>query len=299
MRLLYKFSILLAVISVFSAQPAAAGTDVIRSNGVIVRFEKPLKSVAMEVAGIYPSARKELGTALRSGIDFIPEVILMSDRERFLRIAGNRLVVAVAIPGKNLIIIDNSEMKRYPYSLKVTLKHELSHLLLHDYVGGGELPRWLDEGIAQWVSGGMAEILTGRGRAGLEKAVLSGKLIPIRALASGFPDDAQLLRLSYEESRSFVEYIIKKSGTKGMLGILNNLREGDRINTAVIREMSVPLNDLETEWHDYLKRRFTWFVYFSSRIYEVIFAVGALFLIYGFIKVLIRKRAYKDKDEDE
>ncbi|NOZ69643.1 MAG: hypothetical protein GXP46_10485 [Deferribacteres bacterium] len=301
MRLQCKFSMVIVFIFIISAPPAVAmDTDVIRSDEVIVRFEKPLRDVALEVTRIYPSVRRELETALQSGIGFIPEVILMSDREKFLNIAGNRLVVAVAVPGKNLIVIDNSEMKTFPYSLRVTLKHELSHLLLHEHVGKGELPRWLNEGIAQWVSGGMAEILSGKGQAVLEKAVLSGRLIPIRELTLGFPDDAQLLRLSYEESRSFVEYIIKKSGIQGILGILNNLRDGDGIDTAVIRAVSIPLYELEAEWHEYLRRKFTWFVYFSSRIYEIIFAVGALFLVYGFIKVLIRKRAYKDtEDEDE
>ncbi len=300
MQLQYKFtiSIMIIVIIIFARPAVAVDTGVIRSGEVIVRFEKPLKSVAAEVARIYPSVRKELETALRSRIDFIPEVILISDSGKFLEIAGNRLVVAVAVPGKNLIIIDNSGMKTFPYSLRVTLKHELSHLLLHDYVGKGELPRWLNEGVAQWVSGGMAEILTGKGQAVLEKAVLSGRLIPIRELTLRFPDNAQLLRLSYEESRSFVEYIIKKSGIQGILGILNNLRDGQRIDTAVIKELSVTLDDLETEWHDYLKRRFTWFVYFSSRIYEIIFAVGAIFLIYGFIKVLMRRRAYRDEDDE-
>ncbi len=295
-----KFSIFIIFMLLFTRPAGAADMDAIRSDEVIVRFEKPLKNVALEVVRIYPSVKQELETTLQSKINFTPVVILMSDRDGFLKIAGNKLVVAVAISGNNLIVIDNSQMKTFPYSLRVTLKHELSHLLLHAYVGKGELPRWLNEGIAQWVSDGMAEILTGETQAGMEKAVLSGKLIPISNLASQFPDDGQLLRLSYEESRSFVEYIIKKFGIKGILGILNHLREGDQINAAVLKGLSVPLDELESGWHDYLKRRFTWFVYFSSRIYQIIFAAAALFLTYGFIKVLIRKRAYKDsEDEDE
>jgi hypothetical protein len=50
-------------------------------------------------------------------------------------------------------------MKTYPFTLTVTLKHELCHLFLHYLIGGGELPRWFNEGIAQWTSGGIAELM--------------------------------------------------------------------------------------------------------------------------------------------
>ncbi len=104
-----KFSILLIFMLLFARPGGAADTDVIRNDKVIVRFEKPLKNVALEVVRIYPSVKQELETALQSKINFTPVVILMSDRDSFLKIAGNKLVVAVAISRNNLIVIDNSQ----------------------------------------------------------------------------------------------------------------------------------------------------------------------------------------------
>jgi hypothetical protein len=274
----------------------AAERDVVRSGEVIVRYDKSLSAVAQEVIRIYPVIKKDLETKFRAEINLVPAVILIRDRANFQRITGKNIVVAIAISAKNLIVIDNSKMKTHPFSLAVTLKHELSHLFLHDYVGQGNLPRWLNEGIAQWASDGIAEILIGDERDLLKKATLSGRFIPLAALANGFPDEEHSLRLSYEESKSVVEYIIKEFGTEGVLSILDNLQKGSEIHEAVLKGLSIPLDELESRWQGYLKRRTTWFTYFSIHIYEIIFAFAALFLTYGFIRFWIRKRAYKDDD---
>jgi hypothetical protein len=296
---LVMYMLLIILILLIPQIPDAAETESIRSNEVTVRFEKPLKTVAMGVMRTYPTIKHELEKKLRLEIDFVPTIILIRDGDSFQKIAGNRLVVAVAISKDNLIVIDNSKMKTRPFSLSVTVKHELCHLALHDYVGKGNLPRWLNEGIAQWVSDGIADILIGEDRDILKKATLSGRYIPMSSLASKFPAETHLLRLSYEESKSFVAYIIKEYGIEGVLSILDNLQKGDRADAAFRKGLSVSLYEFEEQWHASLKRRTTWFTYFSSHIYEIIFTFAALFLTYGFIQFLIRKRSYKDEDDDE
>lgn len=293
------YKLLIILILIIPQIPDAAESESMRSDEVTVRFEKPLRTVAMGVIRMYPEIKQELEKILRLDIDFAPTIILIRDTDSFQKIAGNRLAVAFAISKDNLIVIDNSKMKTRPFSLGVTVKHELCHLALHDYAGKGNLPRWLNEGIAQWVSDGIADILIGEDRDILKKATLSGRYIPMSSLASKFPSETHLLRLSYEQSKSFVAYIIKEHGIEGVLSILDHLRKGDRADAAVMSGLSVSMYELEERWHAYLKRRTTWLTYFSSHIYETIFAFAALFLTYGFIKFLIRKSAYKDEEDME
>jgi len=75
------------------------------------------------------------------------------------QMAGTRRIVALAIPAQNLILLDLSKMARHTFVLETTMKHELCHLLLHSYIHGTLLPKWLDEGVCQWASNGMAEII--------------------------------------------------------------------------------------------------------------------------------------------
>jgi hypothetical protein len=271
----------------------------LRNDEVIVQFEDSLRSVADEVLRIFPAVKQDLEQKLKSEITFVPTIRLMRERKRFLEIANNSSVVAVAIARANLVIIDNSKMKTHPFSLEVTLKHELCHLFLHDYVGQNKLPRWLNEGISQWASDGITEILMGEDRDLLKKAILSGRYIPINRLMVQFPADERLLRLSYEESKSVVEYIINEFGIDGVISILNNMKAGDPAESAIEKGLSISLRELEAQWHSSLKKRITWFTYFSSRIYEIIFAMASLILTYGFIRFIIRKRAYKDEDDEE
>ncbi len=277
----------------------AIETNTIQNNKVIVHYEQSLQTVAREVIEIYPDIKLELEKTFKWEIDFRPTITLMKDRKTFQGMFGNSPIVAVAISNKNLIIIDNSKMKTHPFTLKTTLKHELCHLLLHRYVKKRLLPKWLNEGISQWASDGIAEIIIGENEGLLKQATLSGRFIFIEDLTERFPQDEKSLLLAYQESKSIVEYIDGEYGSTGLLHILNNLRDGNEIDIAILESLSIPVDELEKRWHDYLKKRTTWFTYLSSHLYQFLFSFASLVLIYGFIRFLIQKRACKDDEEED
>jgi len=271
----------------------------IKKNGVIVHFEMALRTAAKEVADLYPELKAELEKTIGWRIDFIPTILLIKNRKTFQRVAGSNLIVAYAVPRRNLIVIDYSKMKIHPFTIETTLKHELCHLLLHRYIRSDKLPKWLDEGIAQWVSDGMAEIIMGNRKSVLNKAILSGNQIPIKNLTDRFPDDRNSLLLAYEESKSIVEYIRDKYGDKGVLKVLEHQKNGDRVDEAILKGLSIPFEELERGWLNQLKRRITWFSYLSRNLYDILFFIAALLTILGFIKILMKKRSYKDEEWDD
>ena len=165
---------------VYSGQLETLGT-----NDVAIFYEQPLKGAAQEIAEIYPGVRKELETAVSYRVDFRPAVVLVSDEEAFEQITGNRLIVAYAVPEKMLIVINHARSSKDPFSTRAILKHELCHLLLHRYIH--TLPRWLDEGVSQWVSGGFAELFSEKRESYLRWASISGGLIEPERPGYPFP----------------------------------------------------------------------------------------------------------------
>ena len=277
----------------------AIETNIIQKDGVIVQYEKSLQPVAKEIIRIYPAVKRELEKTFGFEIEFRPTVILTDKRKDFRKMVGNDLVVAIAVPRDNLIVIDNSKMKTGPFTLEITLKHELCHLLLYHYTGGGNLPRWLNEGISQWVTGGISEMIMGENKNLLKQSTLSGRFIPLKDLAARFPNDDKNLMLAYQESRSMVDYIDREFGPGKILQILRHLKNGDNADTAILKGLSISPEELESKWHDFLRKKFTWFTYLSSHLYQLLFFFSALILVYGFIQFIIKKRAYRDEEEDD
>ncbi len=269
----------------------------IENEFVTVQFEKPLQKVAETVMKMYPDIKSEIEKRFHSVISFTPTIRLIKDRGSFQSMINSGPVVAVAISKDNLIIIDNSKMKTRPFSLRTTLKHELCHLFLHHYVGKGDLPRWLNEGVCQNISDGIAEIMIGENKNLMKQAVLSGRLLPMNSLERRFPAEDRPLLLAYEQSKSFVEYMENKYGPESTMHILNHLRDGKGIASSVHMALSIPLIDLEKNWENYLKKNITWLTYLSTHIYQILFVLATLFMVYGFVRFWIRKRNYRDEDD--
>ena len=286
------------VLCIMPMQVIHAEIRTIQTKDFTVSYEERLANVAAEVAQVYPVVSQELIETLKWEMDFRPRIILTGDRDAFRKIVGMDIITAFALPDRDLIVVDTSRVYTKPFTLRSTLKHELCHLLLHQNIDSRLLPRWIDEGVCQWASGGVAELMADDGGRILTKAAVSDRLISIRELAR-FPMDEPSLILAYEESKNIVEYIVRDFGKIELMQILENLKEGDTINESVQKSLGLPLSELESKWHSSLKRKYTWFAYLSANLYTIIFSLAALITVYGFIRLIQKKRAYKDDEEEE
>jgi hypothetical protein len=279
--------------------PCYAAKRTLGDESVIVWFDSPLENSAREVLKAYPSIRGELVTALGWSTAFRPEIVLIKDSASFRTVADSDLVTALAVPQKNLIMIDSSKMNYHPFTLETTLKHELCHLELHHHIAESELPRWFDEGICQWVTGGLSEIMTESNHSILREAVLSNRLISIERLTETFPTDGRDLLLAYDESRSIVEYIEKQFGASAVRKILEQMSRGDNLENAVSKSISISLDELEKRWKASISKKASWFSYIGNNLYEILFLLAALMSIYGFFVILKKKKEYMDKEDLE
>jgi hypothetical protein len=278
----------------FAAQPS-----VLHTEAVTVVYEEALKNAAEQVAAIYPAIKQDLEKTFQWSLDFQPTVVLVKDSQHFLQIAGTNHIVAFAAPRENVMVIDHSMMHTSPFTLESTLKHELCHLLLHHYIDSARLPKWLDEGVSQWASDGIAEVIMDYKRAILPQAIVSGRYFRISALHERFPRDKPALQLAYAQSKSFVDYISREYGRNQVLLLLNKLRKGLDIEAAIEESFSITFAELEKRWLQQLKNKKIWLTFLTTHIYEIIFFLGAIIVVIGFIRFVIKKRAYRDSYEDE
>jgi hypothetical protein len=269
----------------------------IRDGPASVRFDEPQEAAATEVLRLFPRAQTDLQRLIPWPIDFNTNFVLL--KEGVLeRMTGTGLVVALAIPERNLVLLDLSKMARHAFVLETTMKHELCHLLLHHHIRNDLLPKWLDEGVCQWASSGMAEIIMDRKVSFLEEAVLTGRLFSFSDLTGQFPGDERGLILAYEQSQSIVNYMSQVYGNEKLLLVLSQLHDGKALHEAVRAVLGVTTAQLESGWQRSLKREHTWLTYVSVHIYEILFFVAAVLTVAGFVRMLVRRRRRR-KEEDE
>jgi hypothetical protein len=274
------------------AQGAADG----RQELVLVR-EEGLEVQARQLEQMYPEVRRNLESALGWELRRPPQVVLTADRETFEKMSGSPLVSAIAVPRQQTIVMLLSAATSTSV-MRETLEHELCHLVLHDHISQKRLPKWLDEGICQWVSGSLGEILAGQGlvTAGIN---LSRHPIPLEQLAESFPGEKRLLVQAYEESRLFVDFLVARYGKNGLIRLLEHLKEGEAVDDAALKAFSSSLESLQTEWLRELQDRNLWLLWFSQYLYEILFFLAALLTVLAAVRLMIRKRTYDPDDEEE
>jgi len=270
----------------------------LQTREVEVFYDENSLSMAEEVVKMYPDIRKELEKSLPWKTDFQPRILLVKDRHAFIQSAGSDIFLAYAVPRRYLIVLDVSRVYSKPFTLETTLKHELCHLLLHHYIADTGLPRWLDEGVCQWASGGISELLLEHGGNALAKAVMADTIMRMKDIET-FPKDEASIVLAYEQSKNLIEYIANQYGQDSVVRILSYVREGYTVEESIQKSLLISLPELEHTWHAHLRGKHLWFSYVSSNLYTILFLLGGLITIFGFIRFLKKKREYVDEEEGD
>jgi len=278
---------------------AVAQTQILRNDDIAVVYEPPLKVAAGEVLRMYPVLRQELEGLFGWHLNAGAQVVLVKTNQTFQNLARNNLIVAFAVPDKNLIVIDYSRMSARPFNLSITLKHEMCHLLLHEHINSGNLAKWVDEGVCQWASDGIGEILVDQNGSGLDAAIMAGQTLRLLRLAETFPGDRRSLTLAYEQSKSVVAFIDRQFGKQAILNIVSDLKNGKTLETASMQSLSITINELENQWLTDIERTPRWLVFLADNLYGILFFLAAVLTVCGFFLRLKRKRRWEDEQEED
>lgn len=134
-----------------------------------------------------------------------------------------------AYPEHRIIII-GIEPSQWDWG-KSTEAHELTHVLIGQltFTCLGDMPTWLNEGLAMYGEGGPEQSETER----FNQAVADNSISAIRSLSGGFSEDSDRANLSYTQSFSVVNFLLKNYTQAQMLTLLDHLRTGDTIDQAL------------------------------------------------------------------
>ncbi len=138
-------------------------------------------------------------------------------------------------------------LERLDENIKTTLHHELAHAFIHAKAGKSA-PRWLHEGLAEYVEGTRTE--------------QNGKLLA-NVINSGqsfeqcLPTARCDVRLFYPAAASMVDYMIQKRGMGGVRDVLSALEEGNDIDGSLNRVLGYDVSGLIRDWEHFIRRRYS------------------------------------------
>lgn len=129
--------------------------------------------------------------------------------------------------------------------LDARLPHEMAHLIFREYIGfKGEVPLWLDEGVAQWCEQGAREAQVLALRTWIPLETLTR--LDIRTV-----NDPRQVHRFYLQAASVVRFMAEEYGRRKFAKFCRQLRDGKRLETALrfTYSRSMPtISSLEKQW---------------------------------------------------
>jgi len=164
--------------------------------------------------------------------------------------------------------------------LESILPHEMAHLIFRDFVGfEGEVPLWLDEGVAQWseerkrqeMKAMIGNLYRTDSLLSLEdlmkldiRLIRTDKGVYLRRIHTSKDADGvllvsgeQLIKTYYLQAVSVVGFLIEKYGSDSFATFCRQLRDGKSLEDALKFAYSShlgSLKELEERWRDYLSK---------------------------------------------
>jgi len=135
------------------------------------------------------------------------------------------------------------------------LPHEISHLILHDFIQADRIPIWFDEGVAQMQEKNKLILVRGI----MAKLVAQRMHIPIdqfRSLDVRRVRDTRTAEIFYAQSLSIIDFLITKYGREAFGRLCRELRDGKDFEGALSKAYPRSIEnyrELETKWLQFLK----------------------------------------------
>jgi hypothetical protein len=128
----------------------------------------------------------------------------------------------------------------------IVIPHELTHLVFDTAARNPYHfpPRWLNEGLAVYLSQGYDPSDQGA----VESAASAGTLIPLDGLTGQFPTSYTRFSLAYAESVSAVDYLIQEHGRDALVSLIRSYEQGRTDNEAFGTALGVDMTAFGEAW---------------------------------------------------
>ncbi len=250
------------------------------------------------LSAAYDQAKTGLEDRLGWPVDFVPTVMVVGDRQRFQAMAGRLAVAGFAVPDRMTMVLD------YPGAVAAgtlvpLIRHELCHLLLHHRIPSGLLSRWMDEGVAQWASDGLSELVDGWDRRLLPKAVNTGRHFPLEDLDGAFYGSPRTVTLAYAQSASLVRFLVDRFGDRTLVRLLEAMGRGEGFDAGVRSAAGISLSEWESLWERSFKTVGARLAVLAAHLYPMLFFLMAVLTLVAFMRYRRRRLAMAAEEDEE
>ncbi len=277
---------ILAVAAAYSQNYVVMPGQSFNTQHFIIYYPRPLEGLARSMAGIAETAF--VATCTQMGIrPFGHNAIFVCDSDRdftqFGPSVGRSWAAGFAIPAQRKIVLRSPSLAKTDREQFIkTLRHEISHLVLHHAVGDNVrlLPRWFDEGMAM-LNAGQWEWLHSWA---LFRMVIFSKPIPFSALREKFPSGASNARLAYAESYNFCVFLRTALKQRGFEALIAGMRAGVPLKSQLERLFRMPFQRIQEVWYEKVKHKYG--------LYPVLTSAGVFWFLVALLAVVayLRKR---------
>ena len=270
-----------------------------RTEHFLYVFPEKGRSRAGDLIERGEETRAELVSVIGVDPPGITRVYLAANGRDFVAMqpGGNKLpnwAAGVAYTSLNAVLLRQAGSKGQPIMLLRTFDHEMSHIILHRAIPGADIPKWFDEGLAQWQAKEFDFERIGR----LSWNSVSGRLLPMSTLIHRFPISPSDVRLAYDQSYEFVNFLIGEYGKERFHAFIKRLGSGEPFSDALERNYETTVESLEKRWIKRLRMSYAWLPLITSGAGIWMFA-SIIFLLGYFRKRREKTRRMAEWEEDE
>lgn len=236
--------------------------------------------------------QKILGVKLPDTLD----LAIVQTQAQFDSLAGGTIPdwgAGAAIPARNLIILRETMMDRYPGTMADLIEHELAHIALYHRVRGARMPRFIDEGFASWFAGEwtFSQVTT------VAAAQITKSLLPLRDIDEVNRFHQAEANLAYAQSYLVVLYILQRFGELGLVDLLDAFAEGKNISEAFHSGLGISFWRFEADYRKFLSDNYTLLAILSDMSGLWIFL--AVVVIIGWFLLRRRRKTAIDRWREE
>ena len=222
----------------------ARGFDQKRLSHFIVSYEgETMESTGRMVLDALERSR----ATLISRLGYEPEepvVVILYSRRSYREMGGPHWSAGL-FDGK--IRMPVSGLQQVDEQIRSTLHHELVHAFIHARAGDSA-PRWLHEGVAEYMEGT---------RASEQGNLLAQVLAEGNSFEHCLPTAQCDVRIFYPAATSFVDYLIQMRSVGGIRDVLSALGEGNDIDASLRKVLGKDEGALIREWEHFVGRRYS------------------------------------------
>lgn len=194
----------------------------------------------------------------------------------------------VAYPSRGIAVLKSPRFNANGGPSDETAVHELVHLLLESGAPNSTIPRWLNEGLAQFMAG-QQEFMDVHL---IARASASGRLMSFWDIQGMMAMGSADARQGYAQSLAAVEELWQRFGDSGLANLVHELRIGKEIEEVFLTLFGLPVGQFEREHQAELRTRYGGSLWSDSELWiSLLFVI--LVLSAGTFAYFRRRRTLK------